>query len=269
MPRGELENRDRDEGVGDLPEDLGLERRELFGDVPLRRGVPTDMRSNAGRRAAANEAPLGTPPLDFDVRSIYDSRPVNTRDFNLWFHGTLGGGHGVTFDFNVFNRCFEVPPGFVAVVREITFLWDPVTVLTHPYDGTYKALIDGNTFDPMDVVVGPDIGSGPSSVVADLTIPWRSGEPTKTFMIADQGQFVGVQVAIAETLPFPFTEPTRFHVGFYGNFLQKTNVPANFQIANRAGVRGPPVTLPPQMGELLPKPRRQRVPFPQVPILKK
>lgn len=265
MPRGELENRDRDEGVGDLPEDLGLERRELFGDVPLRRGVPTDMRSNAGRRAAAEQAPLGTPSLDFDVRSIYDSRPVNTRDFNLWFALQITGEAGVTLD--SFKNCFYVPQGYVAVVREITLTTQIFRQVQSPYtfDGYIKILVDGNSVDPMTV----QVPAGPlGDSLLPLDIPWTSGEPIKTFTVADQGQIIGVQITPVNFFQ-PGNEDGHVWVGFYGNFLQKTNVPANFQIANRAGTKGPPVTLPPDQRSLLPRPRRQRVPFPQVPILKK
>lgn len=263
MPRGELENRDRDEGIGDLPEDLGLERRELFGDVPLRRGVPHDMRSNASRRDAAAQAPLGTPSLDFDVRSIYDSRPVNTRDFNLWFEALTDS---TPVDLAVFFRCFAVPVGYVAVVREVTVLFNTAGSLgTTPFDGTLALALDGNFYDPMDVIVGPAIGTPETEVAAVGAIPWRSGEATKTFMVADQSQFVGIFLGI-EGNP---VITGGIYVGFYGNFLQKTNVPANFQIANKAGTRGPPVTLPPQFDSQLPRPRRQRVPFPRVPIIKK
>ena len=261
-PRGEIENRDRDEGIGDVPEDLGIERGEIFQQVRLRGTVPSDMGNNAARRTAAQAAPLGTPSLDFDVRSIYDSRPVNGRDFNLWFQATPDETGLVM---RAFRRCFVVPTGYVAVVRSFTVLYLPATPLSTNYDGLANLMFDEGTFDSMDVDVGP--GAGATTLAQLAGIVWVSDRPVNVFGVADQGQFVGLDLSIVGAPVI--TDGTQLQVGFYGQFLQKTNVPAQFQIANKAGSKGPPVTLPPSATPNLPRPRRQRVPYPDVPIVKR
>lgn len=259
-PRGEFENRDRDEGTGDLPETLGLERVELFDPGSARTSVPTDMRQNADRRASADSAPLGTPGIDYDVRSIYDSRPVNAKDFNLWFEF---GIQEAALDLITFRRCFAVPFGYVAVVREVTFLFEPVEVVDGTYDGTARILVDGNNVDPMVVKVVP-FSAGLTNVVQTAGILWQSGQPIKTFTLADQEQFIGVDVELANDQE---ALQDTFQVGFYGQFLQRTNVPTQFQAANKAGSAPPKITLPPQTRGGMPRPLRSRQPFPDVPLM--
>lgn len=97
MPKGEFENRDRDEGpdlsgiplaggLGELPEDLANERGDLDTYATRAAGnMSPDMVSASRGKMDAGETGLGSPKIDYGVRSVYDSRPVNTREFNLWF----------------------------------------------------------------------------------------------------------------------------------------------------------------------------------------
>jgi len=264
MPRGELENRDRDEGMGDLPEDLAVERGESFDTGQARSDVPTDMRSNARNRQGAAEAPLGTPSLDYDVRSIYDSRPVNSVEFNEWF--TLEGLDAAPIDaaaVALLRKAWLVPVGFVAVVRGITVLVPNDPNVASVWDGELSVMVDGVKQDPPNVVVNPGTGL---AAINQHNILFRDGEQITTFVIADQNQFVGVDVALLTNVALT---TANFAVGFYGNFLQKTNIPSQFQIANLAGTKGPTRVLPPATRGGMPRVRRPNVPFPRVPIIKR
>lgn len=262
-PRGELENRDRDEGMGDLPEDLELERGESFSTGNARSDVPTDMRTNAVDRADAAAAPLGSPSLDFDVRSVYDSRPVNEVEFNEWF--TLEGLDGAPIDaaaVALLRRAFLVPVGFVAVVRGVTVLVPNDPTITEVWDGELSIMVNATTVDP------PTVTTIPATSAAQINrhnILFRDGEQITTFVIADQNQYVGVDISLVTDIALT---TDNFAVGFYGNFLQKTNIPPQFQIANLAGSKGPMRTLPPATRGGMPKVRRPRVPFPRVPIIR-
>ncbi len=59
----------------------------------------------------ADVAPLGTPPKGYDVRAVYDSRPVQGYDFNIAVSTALG-------ETNPFVS-MTVPNGYIAVLRAI------------------------------------------------------------------------------------------------------------------------------------------------------
>lgn len=280
MPKGDFENRDRDEiggslgniplagFLGELPEDLSNERGDLAGYALKASGNQSpDMQRAAIGRAAERLTGLGSPTMDYTVRSVYDSRPPSGKDFNLWFTTTTPAC-GVE-DFSGFAQAWQVPNGYVAVIRRVKILLDPTASVGLPFHGTLRILINGASNDP-DIMV---VGSGnANSVPSQLTgIPFRDGDDgVETFVIADQNQMVGVDFPIYS----PGTGVQPF-VGFYGNFLLKTGRPAMFEPSNLAGVTRGAVTASPgdlgtiQSGEDVIARTRKRIPFPHVPLLRK
>lgn len=279
MPKGEFENRDRDESsglagiplsgsLGELPEDLSNERRDL-DSYALRaaENMSPDMARASQGRIAEQKTGLGSPAMDYNVRSVYDSRPPSGKDFNLWFYtSTPACG---TEDFSGFARCWQVPSGYVAVVRRIKILLDPTTSVGFPYHGTLRVLVNGASLDPESMVVGQ--GNANSVPVQLNGIPFRDGDDgCETFVVADEFQFVGVD--------FPTYSPGSLiqpYVGFYGNFLLKTGRPAMFEPANFAGRALTAVTSSAAdlgniaSGSDVVARKRHKVPFPNVPILRK
>jgi hypothetical protein len=224
--KGELENRDAEE-LGDLSEDHGLERGDYKRYSQVGSGLPADMQRNAVRRGAAAAANIGSPQFDFDVRSTYDSRPVWGRDFNEWF--AFGEG---PHDPAGAAKCFVVPTGFVCVLRRVAIRY---SVFEYNELTPYSVGIARN-----GVIVSPEIVDSPSGLVGPSGgIPLEANKPIDTFLIFDEGMTVGV------IFTSMVNDEVQLAVGFYGNFLLKTNVPANFQIANPAGVRGPAKTVNP------------------------
>lgn len=277
MPKGEFENRDRDEssdlsgiplagGLGELPEDLATERGDL-DNYALRAAanVAPDMVSAQRSRIDAGETGLGSPKIDYSVRSIFDSRPVNSREFNLWFFGEIAPE--TEFDIEVFRKCFFVPQGYVCVLREAIIVQAPQ--LTIPLvDGFASIMIDGAIVDPPDVEVGPDFNN---TGISQDAIAFQSNEPIPTFILADEGQAVGLDIEFFDDTFVPSNE--NVEVGFRGHFLLKTGVPAQFQAANEAGRAKAAVTsnrndLALSAGQGVALRGRRRVPFPNVPILR-
>lgn len=258
---GEFENRDRDE-LGDLSEDHGMERGELARYSGRTPRVPVDMRNNAAARAAAAAAQIGSPQLDFDVRSVYDSRPVQGRDFNQWFFFSTEGGGTVPGTF--FLQSFVVPTGYVAVVRRIMFRTSNANY-TGPYQNEMTVLRNGAQVMPE---VLPFVPFNPvDGEAAPLeTIPISDGESFDLFLIADEGDTVGVRLFSSDGDP-DVSDEFQYFLGFYGQFLLKTGVPAAFQIANQAGVKGKPVTVPPIPNRAGQKVLRGRDPYKSVPIV--
>lgn len=272
MPKGELQNRDRDEvpglgdiplsgALGELPPDIANERGDLdtYNTKALGTRFP-DMLSAAISRAESKETGLGSPLLDYTVRSIFDSRPTSGFDFNLWFQGE---DTETPYTISIFNRCFQVPAGYVAVLRQVKMLVAEPVTQTLNYDGTAKVLIDGTVRDSIDVNTPVFVEQQP--------ILFNSDEPIDTFLIADEGQFIGVDLTLSDW-SYDNTTFAILQVGFHGNLLLKTGRPAMFEIANIAGRAKTAVTSKPGevlSGSELVQKRRRRKPFAHVPILRK
>lgn len=283
MPKnGEFENRDRDEatdlsgvplaGMGELPEDLSDERGDL-NTYQLRAAeqMAPDMASAQRGRVDAAETGVGSPRIDYSVRSIFDSRPINSREFNLWFVTDLESEPPPDLDITVFRKCFFVPAGYVACLRGVTILLtpDPVPEFNN-YDGLLAVAVNGSKIDPPDVPLGPTIGN---SVLTQIDIPFQSNQEVETFVLADENSTVGVFLNIgSQGQAF---DSANMQVGFRGAFLLKTGVPGQFQAANEAGRARSAITSSAAdltniaSGEGVVAKRRRRVPFANVPILRK
>jgi hypothetical protein len=280
MPKGEFENRERDEVaglgniplsgglLGELPETLSEERGDLDGySLRAAENNSPDMARAAQGRADERNTGLGSPAMDYTVRSVYDSRPPSGKDFNLWFYtDTPICG---TEDFSGFALCWQVPDGYVAVIRKVKILLDPTASVGFPYHGLLRVLINGASNDPEIMRVGT---GNENSVPVQLTgIPFRDGDDgVETFVIADQNQYVGVD--------FPSYSPgitVQPYVGFYGNFLLKTGRPAMFEPSNLAGrARSAVTSSSADLGNIasgsdVVARKRRKVFFPNVPILRK
>lgn len=213
---------------------------------PDTRQITPDM-AIAGRQGeAARRAPPGEPPLDYNVRSVYDSRPINGTDFNI-----AVAFQGSTTDTFTDALCeFIVPPGSICVLLQ-----------TH----TWVEANDGSG--------GPGPAFARSQVLASLTldggnVPYNQNVPVgseqddllKSFIIANEFQAMGVRLIASIGTPFPVNAIVYAH--FYGNLLAKTGRPTPFEIANPAG-SGAPARVAPYVPPPLPSVRVQP---PQIPV---
>lgn len=169
----------------------------------------SDMRQASAARTAMAGAPLGSPPTDYDVRSVYDSRPVSAFDFNIVVSMAVSGGCVTATP-----AFFTVPQGYVAVLREVETWVDPPVAMSLRADVTVSLQING------------------SDVPYNVAIPVGNGtlENIKCFAIADEYQQMGV---LFPTFPTPGAYT--LYAQLYGNFILKTGRPAQFEIANYAG----------------------------------
>jgi hypothetical protein len=277
MPKGEFENRDRDEaselsgiplagGLGEIPESLANERGDLdsYATRAAENMAPDMARAQVGRVDAA-ETGLGSPKIDYGVRSIYDSRPINHREFNLWFEREIDEG-GDANDMEFARNCFVVPQGYVAILRRCAVIVPPPATLTN-YDGTMNILVNGSIIDPPQVIAGQEVDEVEP---AQRAIPWRSNVAVDTFVFADEGSTVGLELVLVSGTTL---ETDELQIGFYGQLLLKTGVPAQFQAANEAGRARTADTssrsdlaISDSSGVTIK--RRKRNPFPGVPLLK-
>lgn len=285
MAKGELENRDEDElgwtplpGMGELSEELSEERGDLdsYSTRQLAGDVPADVQVGRSATDAVRNTGIGSPAIDFQVRSTFDSRPVNGRDFNIWVGADKNSeiGHQ-DFELTVFNKAWQVPRGLVAVLRAVTILQVPGDDLGTLFDGTLQIMIDNVVKEPPTVRLGPSIGvPGGDTVLSQEPIPYHTGVPVDTFLIADENLFVGVDINPI-LLGFQDNYNSMLRVGFHGTFLQKTGVPAQFQIANKAGQAYAAETVAPQSfggggpsgSDFLVKRRKRVSPFARIPLV--
>lgn len=182
LRRGEFEARDRQ-----LPADL--DQTSAFN-------------SNARARESFQETPVGTPPVCYDVRSVFDSRPINTYDFNI----TQGGG------FTPDNLPVEmtVPEGYVAILRGVEIWFEPNPLGAARSSTSAVLQLNGGDYPNNGFLVG--VGTN---------------GPLPVFLLADEFNRIGVKF---EFFGGPFTG-TAF-VAFSGNFVLKTARAYPFEVAN-------------------------------------
>jgi hypothetical protein len=162
--------------------------------------------SEAAQADLAN-TPLGTPPSCFDVRSVYDSRPVNGYDFMIPVTVDQEGAA------STFLAEFTVRQGFVGVLREIShfFTDDPQPAVLNR--AQCLATIQLNGVDVPDNV--------------DVPVGLASDSIWKGFVIGDEFNTLGAEIVLQGALTAEVCV-----VVFYGNYILKTGVAYPFEIAN-------------------------------------
>lgn len=193
--------------------------------------------NSAQAREDFQVTPQGTPPDCYDVRSVYDVRPINGFDFNITSSALMT--FGVKSTVNPFVE-FTVPEGFVCVLREVDIWFNPIPPGSTRNDKYFDLTLNGGSV-PYNQTIYFGVASG----------------KVKVFMIANEFDRVGVHVVDNANTASGSTD---VYCQFYGNFLPKTERPSNFEIANRvmSGQCAPEsskpkrATLPPPVAERAP-----------------
>lgn len=183
------------------PDEREAQNRQLPATVKLNIGG----KSLKGSRDDLSRTPLGSPPVDYDVRSIFDVRPVGGFDFNISTFDTIN--EGIT----PYLVEMTVPEGFVAVLRDIDVWFEPAPAGLDKSDFTWTLMLNGAAYN-----YNVDIPFG-TAVDRELV-----------FMLADEFNRIGVRVV--STGGSYGTE--RAYARFHGTFLPKTARPLPFEIAN-------------------------------------
>lgn len=187
---------------------------------------PSELVGAFSDQAQANAAVKTTPPGDpnqkFDVRSTFDSRPVNGYDFNIAATALLSDEEPTIIDL------FTVPEGYIAIPR----IWHHFTTPSFP-------IVSRN-----DITASLRLDDANVQNNINIPIGVESDELIRSFFVADEFQVVQVAV-LPPAVAFPAGTTITFHV--YGNFLLKHNYPAIFEVANPCGGCGdtPNIAMPP------------------------
>lgn len=165
-----------------------------------------DLLQDATSETALHVTPLGEPPVAFDVRSVYDSRPVNSYDFNFsTSQAYIDAGGVLTFNFNV-------PQGYRAVPRE----WN--VALSTPSIGA------SGTFNTIS------LNSNNAAVPNNQNIIFGGGgteDPVKSFFVCEEQTQFGATIFLLPTLT-----PGDCILNVWGNLIPVTSVALPFAIAN-------------------------------------
>lgn len=181
-----------------------LEDRER--QLPPDFNLLADVSEDGKAAEALKRAPMGEPPDEYTVRSVYDSRPVSTFDFNITPSAQeLASTNTVDF---------QVPQGYVCVLRRVFH-----TINDPP--GTNRAnflmtlMLNGAAFQ----------------YNRDIPVGFESDDLVRCFMVADEFDTVGVKLTCSSV-----SGTSILYVTFYGQFILKTGRPAPFEIANPVGL---------------------------------
>lgn len=235
MANGEIENRDSEE-LGDLSEELGIERGELSQLSIRPSGGPQfpEMQSAAAARRGLQKTGLGSPVLDYTVRSVFDSRPVNAIEFNFWARLASDQENHATPNLSALVRCFNTPRGYVTLIREVSFM-GPALAFGYQINAFLRLMVDEANQDPPTLEPGPSYPGTPGLILPQgVAIPVGRVGSFKAFKLVDEGHWVGAQVTYNTAQVGNPTNAQLFqtYVGFQGSFLLKTGVPSDFQAAN-------------------------------------
>jgi hypothetical protein len=132
--------------------------------------------------------------------------------------------------------------------------------------------------EPPSVRGGPtvSIAGNTTTPLAQPGVPFWWNQEIDTFIVADENAFVGCNIVNYATTD-PFVD-NYISFWFYGQFLEKTGVPANFQVANKAGQAYSADTVSPSTfadvapdgtsgADFLVRRRRSKDPFARIPLV--
>lgn len=191
------------------------------------------------RQTAFQSAPLGDVPGAYDVRSVYDSRPVNAADFNICTSADLSGVETTPGTLKM-----TVPRGYVAVLRRVRTAVEPAPAISFRRQIQATLTHNGATVPNQQSIF---VGAEQDSLL-------------ECWVIADELDTLGVNLSYFETdgtTPQAFPADTVGEAQFYGQLLVKTGRSINYEIANPCG----------QCGEVTPPPLAPPAPAPAAPVL--
>lgn len=172
------------------------------------------------------KTPIGAPPKPVDVRSVWDTRPINAFDFNIPVSlSAPSTGTEAVLE-------FTVPEGFVCVLRNFDIWFEPNPVGLNRSDTTWSLQLNGGDY-PYNIGVWFGVAI----------------DRETCFMVANEFNTVGLRIVHAAG----FVTPGSIFARFYGNFLQKSGLPPSLEIGNlvpKAAIppkptRPPPLAPPP------------------------
>lgn len=160
----------------------------------------------------------GVPAYPYKVQAVYDARPINGVDWYLPF--VLPS---FTWESNtVWSAIVSFPLGYVAVLREFSLSVE---------DATHTPQMNESFYPRFGVWRGSDLGQAVTGITSDEVtplVPEVRGQviKQKAFVIVPDGFRLYMNIADQTTI----VATDIFRVELYGNLIQTTGLPANFEV---------------------------------------
>ncbi len=149
------DHQDINQGLGELPRQVRIQRREAYGRDPEPGGPPgivsfipgtprpapfeaplmprpRDVRGQNIALIEAANAPIALPQTDYVVQTTFDARPINGNDWQFHEIVVLDPNGDVGAPVTIDTIRFTVPDGRVAIIRKM--IWSSNQVLALPSD---------------------------------------------------------------------------------------------------------------------------------------
>lgn len=188
--------------------------RSRWPQLPATPDAGIAERQMGTRQQAFEGAPIGEPPVDADVRSVYDVRPINGYDVNLAlespsfnFGGTATPQVGVIIS--------SVPLGYVFVIRQLDHYLNPQP--------------GASSRAQVTLTLTKNAAAVPGNV--NVPVGTESQGLFRTFIVFDENEQFGARCTVSLPSGSPATSAV-LGVNFYGNFIRKTGRSANLEIGN-------------------------------------
>lgn len=225
MANDEFEN--RDDELGELPEDISFERGDLADYqkeayyVPG--GAPPDVAEQSRIGGEITGAPEGSPGYDVGVQSVFDTRPINATDFIAATNGY------VSIDSpNYTALTYIVPQGKVAIIRGIR--WSERVNSGTILEGFGLGTADFITVLAIDGSVPTDLVHDGVSIFQGVNSDWQYFHT-----VAGPGQVVTVKLVNS----FPSNGGSYWgHAEIRGNLILTTGLPYPFEVGAKAPIKG-------------------------------
>jgi len=221
----EFEDRESS-GLGELPESVSGERRELEGytqkvysppppsaiGTPRPAGIPADIEQQGD--LAQRESLEGTLTIGASVTSTFDTRPINGRDFLITEEATIAEGEFADTDIEF---AFIIPAGHAGLLRGFKAIaLDPTSsLLTVPSRVLATLFINGM----------------PVPQYEDLILISSATAFNPCHVLADENMELKLRLRINGTIGGTGTE-IDYLLQFYGNLLIRTGVPVQYEQGN-------------------------------------
>lgn len=206
----------RESNLDELPEDIADEQghyKYLRRSSSTRSDAIGDIKYQA--EAASLPKDLGTIPYSGEVISTFDSRPINSLDFNYtdYVQWNITGAPPTALSL---TSTYNIPGGYIGVLRGYRFEMDPLVTIT-PAD-----LL-------LDIFVKDVAQLGYQSLM--------HGQLVSTFIpcfiLADDGNEIKFKLRAPTGIASGVADTRFLQIEFYGNLIQTTGAPLALEIANK------------------------------------
>lgn len=234
MADDEFENRENN--LGELPEDISFERGDLADYkkrayyVPPGSDVPPDIVKQSEINKQISGLPQGSPGYDVSVQSVFDTRPINATDF-------IASSNGFVDACSVADilLSYTIPEGRVAIIRGIRWMFAlnagaGIVIANVPPEQSPVSVLN-QILLKINGVVPDSLINNNISAFQGIGMEWQTFHT-----VAGPGQVITAHVKNVE--PQCNGGSVVCHVEIRGNLILTSGLPYPFEVGTRPPTKG-------------------------------